>query len=311
VNQADSLGLAVQAYLDHLKAERGLSAHTIAAYGRDLDRYTDHLRCAGIGDPDEVDSVTVTGFPVTLTQSGLASSTVGRMTVAVRGLHRFWAQEGIAKNNPAANLTPTSPGRHLPKALHIDEVVKLIEATGGHHVGATPDQLCDWALVELLYGTGARISEALALNVEDASRMLGDTSMGLKLLGKGDKPRIVPVGRLARQAIEAWLVRGRPSLLAARHNPALFLNSRAQRMSRQSAFNRIVALGKKAQIGQEISPHTLRHSYATHLIDGGADVRVVQELLGHSSVATTQIYTLVTIDHLREVYRSCHPRAVD
>ena len=307
-----SLDRDVRIYLDHLKAERGLSPHTIAAYSRDLARYVDYLTTLGVTEPSQVDAVAVTGFPVRLTAEGLAPASVGRMTVAVRGLHRFWADEGITTDDPAITVAPPTPGRHLPKALTIEEVERLIAASGGHQVDTTAEQLCDWALVELLYGTGARISEALALNVDDATRMLADPMVGLRFLGKGNKERIVPVGTYARQGLEAWLVRGRSALagLAKRATPALFLNSRGGRLSRNSAFNRIAALGQRANLVQEVSPHTLRHSYATHLLDGGADVRVVQELLGHSSVATTQIYTLVTVDHLREVYRSTHPRAL-
>jgi len=303
---------AVGTYLDHLKAERGLSPHTIAAYSRDLARYADYLATLGIDEPAQITVAAVTGFPVQLAKQGLAAASVGRMTVAVRGLHRFWAEEGVTTDDPARGVTPPTPGRHLPKALDITQVEQLIAATGGKLEGATAEQLCDQALVEVLYGTGARISEALALDVDDATRMLSDPTLGLRLLGKGNKERIVPVGQYARAALEAWLVRGRPQLapLAKRATPALFLNARGGRLSRQSAFNRIEVLGLEAKIDTPVSPHTLRHSYATHLIDGGADVRVVQELLGHASVATTQIYTLITVDHLSEVYRSAHPRAL-
>ncbi|MCL2784186.1 MAG: site-specific tyrosine recombinase XerD [Propionibacteriaceae bacterium] len=307
----NALDREIAVYLDHLKAERGLSTHTIAAYSRDLARYAEYLRAAGITEPCAIDRIAAAGFPIQLAAQGLAASSVGRMTVAVRGLHRFWADEGITAINPAQMINPAAPGRRLPKALTIDQVEALIEATGGRHPGAPPDQIRDWALVEVLYGTGARISEVLDLDVEDVIRMLADETMGLKFTGKGNKQRILPVGRFAREAMQEWLVRGRPAVLASRATSAFFLNIRGGRLSRQSAFNRILALGHKAAITQEISPHTLRHSYATHLIDGGADVRVVQELLGHSSVATTQIYTLITVDHLREVYRVSHPRAVE
>ena len=307
-----SLDKAVAGYLDHLKAERGLSANTVAAYRRDLARYLDHLAARGITRPDQVDVAAVIGFPTALAKQGLATASIGRMTVAVRGLHRFWAAERITADDPAHQVAPPVPGRHLPKALDIAEVEALIDATGGNRPGASPEQVGDWALVELLYGTGARVSEVLALDLEDAVRMLPDPQIGLKLLGKGGKERVVPVGEYARTALEAWLVRGRPPLaqLSKRPDPALFLNAYGQRLSRQSAFNRVEALGRTAKIPTAISPHTLRHSYATHLLDGGADVRVVQELLGHASVATTQIYTLVTIDHLRQVYREAHPRAL-
>jgi len=308
----DAVDHEVRVYLDHLKAERGLSGNTIDAYSRDLNRYEEYLRMSHVSDPARVTPVMVSGFPQWLSEQGLASASVGRMTVAVRGLHKFWAEEGITPDDPAQAVTPPVPGRRLPKALTIEEVEALIRATGGKAEHPTPAQLCDWALAELLYGTGARVSETVGLNVDDATRMLSDEDIGLVLTGKGNKERIVPVGSYAREALDAWLVRGRPQLasVAVRATPALFLNSRGGRLTRESAFNRIEALGKKAGISKEVSPHTLRHTYATHLIDGGADVRVVQELLGHSSVATTQIYTLVTVDHLREVYRTSHPRAL-
>ena len=308
----DDLGRGVAVYLDHLKAERGLSGNTIAAYQRDLNRYTDHLRSLGITNPADVGPVAVSGFPVALAGQGLAPASVGRMTVAVRGLHRFWAGEGITPGDPAREVAPPSPGRHLPKALSVEEVEALIAAAGADLPEAGPEQLCDAGLVELLYGTGARISEVLALDVDEAARVLADPQAGLRLTGKGSRQRVVPLGSYARQALQAWLVRGRPALAAKarKPTPALFLNARGSRLSRQSAFNRIEALGRKAGLAQTVSPHALRHSYATHLLDGGADVRVVQELLGHASVATTQIYTLVTVDHLREVYRGAHPRAM-
>ncbi|MDR0283661.1 MAG: site-specific tyrosine recombinase XerD [Propionibacteriaceae bacterium] len=308
----DALEAGIRVYLDHLKAERGLSPHTVAAYTRDLERYAAYLRRRGIGEPLGVTPAAVAGFPVELVQAGMAPASVGRMTVAVRGLHQFWAAEGTTTANPAQNVAPAAPGRRLPKALTIDEVGRLIAAAGGIEASSSADELCDRTLVEVLYGTGARVSEVLALNVDDATRLLADESQGLRLLGKGGKERVVPVGRFAREALDVWLVRGRPRLapLAVRATPALFLNARGERLSRQSAFNRIGALAAKAGLSQDISPHTLRHSYATHLLDGGADIRVVQELLGHASVATTQVYTLVTVDHLREVYRSAHPRAL-
>jgi integrase/recombinase XerD len=307
-----SLPQDITIFLNHLKSERGLSPHTVAAYSRDLTRYIDYLSGRGITEAEQIDVAAVAGFPIALHQQGMANSTVSRMTVAVRSLHRFWVEEGITKSDPAHEVTPLTPNRHLPKALTVEEIENLIEACAGNQPQVTADQLCDWALVELLYGTGGRITEVLSLDVDDAMRMLSDDSVGLKFLGKGNKQRIVPVGGFARKALDAYLVRGRPELArkAARATPALFLNSRGNRITRTLAYNRVAALGRKAGISAEVSPHTLRHSYATHLIDGGADVRVVQELLGHASVATTQIYTLVTVDHLREVYRFSHPRAV-
>jgi len=301
----------VRDYLDHLRAERGLAANTVAAYCRDLTRYAGYLADLGLTDPGEVQEADVTGFGEALAAQGLAPASVARMVVAVRGWHRFWAAEGVTPVDRAKDAPLPAPGRHLPKALAVDEVEALIAATGADSPGAGAEQLRDRALVEVLYGTGARVSEATGLDVDDVARVLADEQLGLRLRGKGGKERLVPLGRWARAALDSWLVRGRPAWAgrAAAATPALFLNSRGGRLSRQSAFNRVQALAARAGL-PEISPHTLRHSYATHLLDGGADVRVVQELLGHASVATTQIYTLVTVDHLREVYRMAHPRAL-
>ena len=211
--------------------------------------------------------------------------------------------KSFTATDPAADVRPPTPPRRLPKALSIDQVEALLAATGE---GRTAKELRDRALLELLYGTGARISEAVGLDVDDHDR----DAATLRLRGKGGKERIVPVGRYATAAADAYLVRGRPDFAGrGSGSPALFLNSRGGRLSRQSAWTVLRSAAERAKISGEVSPHTLRHSFATHLLDGGADVRVVQELLGHASVTTTQIYTLVTVDSLREVYAASHPRA--
>lgn len=317
---SDGVGREMSAYLDHLRVERGLSANTLAAYGRDLDRYATWLREQGVTGPAEITGETLESYATSLRSHGpdgssLASASIARMLAAVRGLHRFWAIEHVTPDDLGRFVAPPRTSRRLPKALSVDEVQRLIAAAGsdGEAPQTTSAQLCDVALTELLYGTGARISEVVALDVDELERALSDPTMGLRLIGKGDKERLVPLGSYARSAVEAWLVRGRPALAsrAARATPALLLNERGGRLTRQSAFNRIRAAAHRAGIAAEVSPHSLRHSYATHLLDGGADVRVVQELLGHASVTTTQIYTLVTVDHLRDVYREAHPRARD
>jgi integrase/recombinase XerD len=316
----DTLGPEISAYVDHLRVERGLSVNTLAAYGRDLDRYAAWLHAHAICTPQAVTGDTLESYATSLRSpasddSSLAPASIARMLAAVRGLHRFWAIEHVTSDDLARYVTPPKATRRLPKALSVDEVQRLIAAAGSDSESphTTSSQLCDVALTELLYGTGARISEVVALDVDDLERALSDHTVGLRLIGKGDKERLVPVGSYARAAVEAWLVRGRPALAAraVRATPALLLNERGGRLSRQSAFNRIRAAAHKAGIVAEVSPHSLRHSYATHLLDGGADVRVVQELLGHASVTTTQIYTLVTVDHLRDVYQESHPRARD
>lgn len=304
----------VRAFLDHLRVERGVSPHTAAAYRRDLTRYADFLAARGITEPAAVTTPDVTAYAAHLAtpvagRPALAPASIARAVVAVRSLHRFGVAEGTTADDPAATVTPPQPGKRLPKALALDQVQALLDAPDRD----TPVGLRDAALLELLYGTGARVSEVCALDVDDVSRLVDSTdrAQGLRLVGKGDKERIVPLGSFARDALRAWLVRGRPAMVARapRSTPALLVNTRGGRLSRQSAWAVLREHAARVDLGVDISPHTLRHSFATHLLDGGADVRVVQELLGHASVTTTQIYTLVTVDHLRETYLSSHPRA--
>ena len=302
----------VRSFLDHLTVERGASPHTVAAYRRDLTRYREYLAERGIDDLSAVAESDVAGFVAwlqtpTASHNALARSSATRALVAVRSLHAFLTSEGLTGHSPASEVHPPRATRRLPKALSLDHVQALLDTPDA----STPTGLRDAALLELLYGTGARVSEILALDVDDVAALLADPEAGLRLFGKGRKERIVPVGSYARKAVEAWLVRGRPvfAQAAIAPSPALLLNSRGKRLSRQSAWQVLHAAGEAAELPVEISPHTLRHSFATHLLDGGADVRVVQELLGHSSVTTTQIYTLVTAEHLREVFLAAHPRA--
>ena len=311
----DALSRAVTGWLDHLRVERGSSEHTLRAYRRDLGRYAAFLRSHGVSTPEGVTQAQVSGFLAYL-RSGdeehppLAASSAARSLVAVRGFHRFLAAEGDLATDPAQVVAPPTPAQRLPKAISIGEVERLLSAAA---VGDTPAALRDRALLEVLYGCGARVSEAIGLDVDDLD--LGedaDAAAGavVRLFGKGDKERIVPLGRYAAEALEAWLVRGRPALAGkGRGSAAIFLNQRGGRLSRQSAWTIIQRAAERADLSGRVSPHTLRHSFATHLLDGGADVRVVQELLGHASVTTTQIYTLVTAQHLREVFAQAHPRA--
>jgi len=288
--------------------ERGLATNTLLSYRRDLARYVDALAATGRNDLADVAEADIAAFLAGLREGGgehppLSASSAGRAVVAVRGLHRFAHREGITVDDPARDVKPPVPARRLPKAITVEQVEQLLEAAGAEQ---TPLALRDRALLETLYGTGARISEAVGLSVDDLDRGAGL----VRLDGKGGKQRIVPVGSYAQRAVEAYLVRSRPGLAAAgRGGPALFLNARGGRLSRQSAWTVLRAAATRAGLTVEVSPHTLRHSFATHLLDGGADVRVVQELLGHASVTTTQVYTLVTVDRLREVYATAHPRA--
>ncbi|MFD6445453.1 site-specific tyrosine recombinase XerD [Promicromonospora sp. NPDC060204] len=293
-------------YLAHLSVERGLSANTVAAYRRDLVRYAAFLDAAG-RDLAGVAESDVTSFVEAVRQGSdggrpLSPSSTARALAAVRGWHKFAQAEGLAVEDPSADVRAPTQLRRLPHALSVDDVAGLLDAAGA---GDGPLPLRDRALLELLYATGARISEIVGLDVDG----VGD-SAAVRLLGKGSKERVVPVGSFARDALEAYLVRARPELAAAgRGTPALFLNTRGARMSRQTAWAALQSAAGRAGLTEHVSPHTLRHSFATHLLSGGADVRVVQELLGHASVTTTQIYTMVTPDALREVYAAAHPRA--
>jgi integrase/recombinase XerD len=298
----------VRCFLDHLAVERGASGNTLAAYRRDLARYLDYLAAAGKGSIADVDAVTVSGFLAYLREGdadhpGLSASSVARAVAAVRGLHRFALRDGLVEVDVSREVRPAAPPRRLPKAISVDDVERLLDAAG---YARTSLAIRDRALLELLYGTGARISEAVGLHVDD----LDLTDNTVLLTGKGDKQRRVPVGSYAATALSAYLVRSRPVLAAAGTGTSrLFLNSRGGPLSRQSAWVVLRTAAERAGLAAGLSPHTLRHSFATHLLEGGADVRVVQELLGHASIMTTQIYTLVTVDTLREVYASAHPRA--
>ena len=301
---------AVRTYLDHLTVEKGLALNTLTSYRRDLRRYLEFLAASGIEDLAGVSEATVTAFLVRLREGDadhppLSSTSAARTVVAVRGFHRFAVADGLAEVDPAAAVKPPAAAKRLPKALPLSDVEAILDASGAP---GTTLALRDRALLEVLYGTGARISEAVGLDVDDLDLVDGT----VLLRGKGGKERLVPVGSFAREAVEAYLVRGRTELLSTRAvGGALFLNARGGRLSRQSAWSVLVKAAERAGVTRDVSPHTLRHSFATHLLDGGADVRVVQELLGHASVTTTQVYTLVTVDNLREVFATAHPRARD
>jgi integrase/recombinase XerD len=299
---------AVRGWLNHLDVERGVSANTLASYRRDLARYTAYLDAHGVREPAAVTERHVTDFLATLREGTpdhppLAASSAARTLVAVRGFHRFLVLEGEVAVDPAGAVNPPRPPARLPKAISVDDVERLLAAAS---MGDTPASLRDRALLEVLYGAGARISEAVGLDVDDIDAQEGV----VRLFGKGSKERLVPLGSYAADALGAYLVRGRPTLASkGKGTAAVFLNQRGGRLSRQSAWTVMRTAADRAQLGGHLSPHTLRHSFATHLLDGGADVRVVQELLGHASVTTTQIYTLVTVQRLREVYAQSHPRA--
>ncbi|TDT78159.1 integrase/recombinase XerD [Arthrobacter sp. AG258] len=311
--RSGAIDRAITDYLQHVGVERGLAANTLAAYRRDLARYARYLAGAGCSRPEDITRHHVTGYVRALSDGSDGGSALGvrsaaRTVVAVRGLHKFWALEGYTPADPASEVHPPMAGKRLPKAISVDEVTRILEAAGTD----TATGLRDRALLEFLYSTGARISEAVGLDVDDIT--LAEPRAGpaiVRLFGKGSKERLVPLGSYGARALDAYLVRGRPLLAAkGKGTPALFLNARGGRISRQSAWTILKAAAEKANITRDVSPHTLRHSFATHLLEGGADVRVVQELLGHASVTTTQVYTLVTADTLREIYAAAHPRAL-
>jgi len=305
---SEDVGRGVHDYLSHLTVERGLADNTLRSYRRDLRRYLDFLASRDIAEPSAITENDIAAFLGELRtgdddHGALGTASAARTIVAVRGLHRFWLREQLVATDVTAAIKPPRPASRLPKALPLSDVEAILDAAGAP--GTTLSSR-DRALLEVLYGTGARISEAVGLDVDDLD--LEDATILLR--GKGGKQRIVPLGSYARASLSDYLTASRPALVSARTStPAVFLNARGGRLSRQSAWTVLTKAAERAGVTTDVSPHTLRHSFATHLLDGGADVRVVQELLGHASVTTTQIYTLVTVEKLREIYATAHPRA--
>jgi len=300
--------LARSAFIDHLRIERGLSENSLVSYSRDLRYLLEFLEEKGYGLPD-LSAASLSEFEVWLKDRSLAISSINRTNSAVKSFLIYCARE-YSLNLPTGEISSHKVARKLPKALTIEEVSSLIESAKSLSIAAA---LRDVALLELLYSTGGRVSEIIGINVGDLAKVESDDEVvqTIKLRGKGSKERIVPIGSFALTALDNYLVRLRPGLVekSGKNESALFLNSRGGRLSRQSAWNIVLAAAKACGLEGKVSPHVFRHSYATHLLDGGADIRVVQELLGHSSVTTTQIYTLVTIDKIRQSYSSAHPRA--
>ena len=282
-------------YLASLRAERGLAAATITAYRRDLRQYLAHL------GPRAPDAASVASFVAAQHESGLAATTVARRLAAVRGFHRFLLAEGLADDDPTRLVDSPQRGRALPKALTVEETFALVEAPDLSRPGGRRDR----ALLEFLYATGCRVAEAVGLDELDLDLIEGTALV----TGKGNKQRLVPVGTAARRALEAWLP-DRSALRTARSGRAVFLNLRGGRITRQGVWEVVRAAGRRAGLADGVaSPHVLRHSAATHMVEGGADLRTVQELLGHDSISTTQVYTRVSPRHLLEVYRTTHPRS--
>ncbi|TLP93877.1 site-specific tyrosine recombinase XerD [Nesterenkonia salmonea] len=307
-------------YLAHLRIERGSSNNTLSSYERDLARYAAYLSSRGVDTPAAVDTGHVADYLQTVTTGNdegtpLAERSVARMLASVRGLHKYWAQEGRTGFDAAHDVAAPTLTQSLPKALTVDQVTRLVESP----TVSEPLGLRDRALLEFLYATGARIGEAVALDVDDVHSLQTTGDEGLVLVrvtGKGNKQRMVPLGRMAQKALGDYLTAGRPALTetakarARKMSPALFVNKLGGRLSRQSAWEMLKKAALDAEIATEVSPHTLRHSCATHMLEAGADIRTVQELLGHASVTTTQIYTKVTAETLQETYLTAHPRAL-
>lgn len=296
------------AFLDHLRIERGLAQNTISSYSRDLTYFIDFILQSGRSLAD-IRAEDLVDFEVSLRDRSLASSSINRTNSTIKSFLIYCARE-YSLNLPTGEISSHRIARKLPKALTIDEIVALINAAASQ---SRSNALRDGALLELLYSTGGRVSEIIGINLSDLVKVESDNEViqTIKLRGKGSKERVVPIGSFALSALDNYLVRLRPALAAngKRDESALFLNSRGGRISRQSAWMIVTEVAKVCGLENKVSPHVFRHSYATHLLDGGADIRVVQELLGHSSVTTTQVYTLVTIDRLRQSYASAHPRA--
>jgi integrase/recombinase XerD len=301
---------ALKSFVDHLTIERGLSSNSISAYKRDLSKFSEYLVIEKL-DFERLSEDEIISFEVWLKGLGMAVTSINRNISALKSFYKYLAQE-FSTNNPVSAVASSKVPRRLPKALTIKEITSLIDSTKRE---GDPISLRDHAIIELLYGTGARVSEIVGIDINDfaQSDIEGNPITTLKLRGKGSKERIVPLGSFAKSALDEYLVRIRPNLLtkskSARVETALFLNQRGSRLSRQSAWQMISDAADSTGLSGKVSPHVFRHSYATHLLDGGADIRVVQELLGHASVTTTQIYTLITIDKVREAYATAHPRA--
>ena len=296
-------------FFNYLSIEKGLASNTISAYRLDIEKFFHYLSTNQLSleqvTPEHLSSYVAWLRGMENTEFKIGESSIARNIISIRSYFTYLAKEHKF-NNPSSNFKPPKIGKRLPKALTIDQVMSMLNIAGTDLISSR-----DKALVELLYATGARVSELINLNILDIST--ADTQAGttttVKLKGKGGKERVVPIGSFAVAAVNDYLVRSRPTLLKVSTQKALFLNQRGGRLSRQSAWNLVANTAERAGLSDQVTPHSMRHSFATHLLDGGADIRVVQELLGHSSVTTTQIYTLITIDHLRESYANAHPRS--
>ncbi len=294
---------ALKEYINYLQVERGLASNSIDGYLRDLKKYTGYLQKRGVAEPDQIQKEHITAFLSEERRKGLSPGTVARYVSSIRGFHKFMIREGISNSVPVASLkTPKTP-KVLPKVLSQVEVKKLLDQP----IPRDPRGLRDKAMLETLYATGMRISELVSLDLNDLD--LKDSE--IRVTGKGNKERLVPVGRIASRSLEEYIALGRPQMIGRSHNTAIFLNQRGGRLSRSGAWRILKSYAKRVALEKKMSPHTLRHSFATHLLENGADLRHIQELLGHSSIRTTQVYTHVTREQVRKVYMKAHPRAIE
>lgn len=296
------LTAAIDEYLSHLRIEKGASPLTVEAYAADLADYVSFLEEVGVSAVERIDREAIVAYEADLVQREYAVTSIDRHISVLKGFHKFCLREGFAPDNPASTVTLPKPPDRLPDVLTIDQVNALIDQMDGTDAIGLRDR----ALLEVLYGCGLRVSECVNLNQLDCAFGEGY----LRVVGKGDKERISPISGTAREALIRYLEQGRPNLVKpyAQATSAVFLNARGGRLSRQS-IHKIVAKAGLAIGVKNLHPHTLRHSYATHLLSGGADLRVIQEILGHSDISTTQVYTHVNRAHIQEQYLSSHPRA--
>ncbi len=299
-NRTNTMELMLDGFLNHLALERGFSSNTLEAYSRDLLRFLEHVEKAGITGWDQLKPTHVQLYLAWLHEKGLGPRSTARSLAALRSFFKYLVREKLLVSNPTTPVSSPRLGRPLPKAMSREEVERLMASVQGK----APLKLRDQAILELLYGAGIRIGELVGLDIPQVSLVTGT----LVVRGKGEKERVVPLGEYAMEAIKVYLEKGRPELCKSRSSQALFVNSGGTRISRQGVWKMLKACAKKAGIPRAVSPHMLRHSFATHLLEGGADLRAIQELLGHSDISTTQIYTHVARARLKEIHRRYHPR---
>ncbi|MCQ6266103.1 site-specific tyrosine recombinase XerD [Fictibacillus sp. WQ 8-8] len=292
----------VQDFIHYLIVERGLSKNTVDSYRRDLEQYVLFIeKVENISDINQIQRANIIGYLLHLKENGKATTTIARNIASIRSFHQFLLREKASESDPSVHIETPKAERKLPKVLAMNEVEALLDTSDTHETFGIRDK----AMLELLYATGIRVTELVSLDLADVHLSMGF----LRCLGKGNKERIIPLGKMATGAIQTYLDKGRPALSKGKSGNALFLNHHGNRLSRQGFWKILKQLAKKANIEKELTPHTLRHSFATHLLENGADLRAVQEMLGHADISTTQIYTHVSKTRLKDIYAAYHPRA--